>query len=142
MSNKTKNTIYLMCSMVWLVVSSMNFASGYFGLGILNLVIALSNAFIFSTNLNYNEDMEEEAMLEIERYEYNYRDNDYLIYLIENEEDESITDFYIQKKGNGNISHTIGLNIDNLEIEIDEFINNNLEEWVKICLLDIEKLEN
>lgn len=35
----------------------------------------------------------------------------------------------------------IGLNIDELEIELDEFINNSLDEWIEVCLSDIEKLE-
>lgn len=81
-------------------------------------------------------------MLKAERYTYTKKKDKYLIYLIENEDDQNITDFYIQKKESGIISHTVGLNINDLEIEVDEFIENNLDEWIKICLFDIKKLEN
>ena len=141
MANRTNATLNLICSVIWLSISSINFASDKYGLGILNLILSIIFVILFTRKIEFKKEEDDEEMLEIARYEYDYKKGKYLVYLIENEEDENVTDFYIQKKGYGNISHTIGFNIDELETDIDEYIKDNLKEWVDICLSDIEKLE-
>lgn len=143
MSNKTKAIINLMCAIIWLVTGVIYLVDNNIIVGIIDIFLCLMFLFIFAMSLEYKKDNEEsDYMLEIERYTYTKKKDKYLVYLIENEDDENITDFYIQKKESGIISHAVGLNIDDLEIEIDEFIENNLDEWIKICLSDIEKLES
>lgn len=141
MTNRIKATLNLICVIIWLATSSMNFASDRYGLGILNLSLSIIFVIQFTQKIEFNKEDGDEEMIEIERYEYDYKKDKYLIYLIENEEDENITDFYIQKKGYGNISHIIGIDIDKLEVDVNEYIKDNLKEWVDFCLADIEKLE-
>lgn len=142
MSNKTKAIINLMCAIIWLVTGTIYLIDNHIAIGIIDIILCLMFLFIFAMSLEYKSENEvNESMIEMERYAYTKNKNKYLVYLIENEDDEKITDFYIQKKDAGIISHAIGLNVDELETEIDEFINDNLDEWIEICLSDIEKLE-
>lgn len=141
MTNRIKATLNLICVIIWLATSSMNFASDRYGLGILNLSLSIIFVIQFTQKIEFKKEDGDEEMIEIERYEYDYKKDKYLIYLIENEDDENITDFYIQKKGYGNISHIIGIDIDKLEVDVNEYIKDNLKEWVDFCLADIEKLE-
>lgn len=56
--------------------------------------------------------------------------------------DENSTDFYINKKGYGLMTHCVGINIAQLTCSIDEFINHNIEEWIENTNIDIEMLES
>lgn len=142
MSNKTKAIINLMCAVIWLVIGTIYLVDNNIIVGIIDIFLCLMFLFIFAMSLEYKQENKENGdMAGIERYTYNKEKDRYFVYLIEDEDDEKTTDFYIQKKGYGIISHVIGLNIDELEVELNEFINNNLDEWIEVCLSDIEKLE-
>lgn len=77
----------------------------------------------------------------ITKYLVNFNDNDYTIYLMANEEQKDFTDFYIQKKGYGLISHVVGININELDCSVETFIDDNLTEWIESCEDDIHSLE-
>ena len=79
--------------------------------------------------------------LEVERYEKEYNREKYYIYIIP-EDDDKMTNFYIQKAGYSFISMEIGLLTEQLETSIEEYIENNLGEWAYSYDLDIEKLES
>lgn len=60
-------------------------------------------------------------------------------------EDETDINFYIQKVGYGVISYEIGFTKENFERfnqSIEDFINENKDEWIESCEYDIQKLEN
>jgi len=78
--------------------------------------------------------------LNIEKYIYNIENEEYIIYLIP--EENNSTEFYIQKKDYGVISLAIGIDTNKLECSIEEFIEDNITEWVENCEDDIDKLEN
>lgn len=78
----------------------------------------------------------------ITRYSLNCDEVVYCIYLMPNEEDKKFTDFYITEKNGGIISHTIGLEINKLDCSIEEFISENISDWVEIYQNDINILEN
>lgn len=79
--------------------------------------------------------------LNIERYTYNLKDKKYLIYVFS--EENNITEFYIQRENYGIISSTVGFNFDELEekITIENYINENIADWIEICETDILRLE-
>ena len=75
------------------------------------------------------------------KYFVTYNDEDYTIYLMPNEEQQDYADFYIQKKGYGNISFTVGVEINKLGCNVEEYIDNYLTEWIQICENDIKSIE-
>ena len=64
----------------------------------------------------------------------------YDIFLIPEDNNDSMG-FYIQKQGIGLISFALGLQMKDYEQidNIDDFIEENFEEWIKSCELDIKE---
>ena len=64
----------------------------------------------------------------------------YDIFLIPEDDNDSMG-FYIQKQGIGLISFALGLQMKDYEQidNIDDFIEENFEEWIKSCELDIKE---
>ena len=64
----------------------------------------------------------------------------YDIFLIPENNNDSMG-FYIQKQGIGIISFALGLQMKDYEQidNIDNFINENLDEWISVCELDIKE---
>lgn len=77
----------------------------------------------------------------ITKYEKEIVDTKYIVYVIPSD-DENSTDFYINKKGYGLMTHCVGINIAQLTCSVDEFINHNIEEWIENTNIDIEMLES
>ena len=80
------------------------------------------------------------SSLNIEKYICTVNNSKYVIYLIP--EENNLTGFYIQKNNYGLLSLAVGLNIKLLECSIEDFINNNITEWIEIYEDSIDKLEN
>lgn len=85
----------------------------------------------------------EKIDLQIEKYSYQYdnRDN-YFVYAIPSQKDKSYTEFYIQKEDYGFISFCISLNINQMNCSNQEYINENIIEWIDNYEDDIEVLED
>lgn len=81
-----------------------------------------------------------EESLTIKKYTYKGEDSNYIIYLIP--EDHNATSFYIQREQCGLISHAIGVDLKQLGRSAESFIEENIEDWIEDCELDIEKLES
>ena len=64
----------------------------------------------------------------------------YDIFLIPENNNDSMG-FYIQKQGIGIISFALGLQMKDYEQidNIDNFIDENLDEWISVCELDIKE---
>ena len=64
----------------------------------------------------------------------------YDIFLIPENNNDSM-EFYIQKQGIGIISFALGLQMKDYEQidNIDNFIDENLDEWISVCELDIKE---
>ena len=64
----------------------------------------------------------------------------YDIFLIPEDNNDSMG-FYIQKQGIGIISFALGLQMKDYEQidNIDDFIDENFEEWIRSCELDIKE---
>lgn len=65
----------------------------------------------------------------------------YTLLLIPNEERSNFTDIYIQSGRKGLMTFCIGLDFKELSCSMDDFIEDNLEEWIEDCENDIELLE-
>lgn len=59
--------------------------------------------------------------------EYKILDKIYLVYI---KEKENFTEFYISEKDYGIIEYVIGLDLNNTGKNIENFINDNLIEWI------------
>lgn len=59
--------------------------------------------------------------------EYKILDKIYLVYI---KEKEDFTEFYISEKDYGIIEYVIGLDLNNTGKNIEDFINDNLIEWI------------
>lgn len=59
--------------------------------------------------------------------EYEILNKTYLVYI---KEKENFTEFYISKKDYGIIEYVIGLDLNNTGKNIEDFINDNLIEWI------------
>lgn len=68
--------------------------------------------------------------LKITKYEFTNDDNEYALYLIPEGE---FLSFYIQRKGYGDIYHTVGIRLNDIPEDIEELINNNLSDWISIA---------
>lgn len=64
----------------------------------------------------------------------------YDIFLIPEDNNDSMG-FYIQKQGIGLISFALGLQMKDYEQidNIDDFIDENFEEWIRSCEFDIKE---
>lgn len=80
--------------------------------------------------------------LNVERIKYNKYGKEYYIYLSSNESEKGFTDFHIQKKDCGIISYTIGIDLKKLGCSAEEFIDENLDEWISDYEYDIAKIED
>lgn len=77
-------------------------------------------------------------LIEIMKYKLNINGEIYLIYV---KSEDELTEFYIQKETYGIISFEIGLNLEKLGCGIENFIEDNINEWVYSYEQDLEKLE-
>ena len=59
--------------------------------------------------------------------EYEILNKTYLVYI---KEKENFTEFYISEKDYGIIEYVIGLDLNNTGKNIEDFINDNLIEWI------------
>lgn len=59
--------------------------------------------------------------------EYEILNKTYLVYI---KEKEDFTEFYISEKDYGIIEYVIGLDLNNTGKNIEDFINDNLIEWI------------
>lgn len=59
--------------------------------------------------------------------EYEILNKTYLVYI---KEKEKFTEFYISEKDYGIIEYVIGLDLNNIGKNIEDFINDNLIEWI------------
>lgn len=85
----------------------------------------------------------EKLNLQIEKYSFIYDNNDtYFVYSIQSTQDKAYTDFYIQKENYGFISFCISLNMKEIDSTNEEFINENIMEWIDLYEDDIEVLED
>ena len=78
--------------------------------------------------------------LAVEKHIYNIDNEEYIIYLFP--EDNNMTGFYIQKKDYGFISHCIELDMTNINWTNEEYIDENIREWIDFYKEDIDILEN
>lgn len=84
----------------------------------------------------------EKFNLEIEKYSFVYDNNEnYFVYAIPSQKDKDFTEFYIQKDSYGFISFCIGLDMKKMNCTNQEFINENIMEWIDSYENDIEVLE-
>ena len=77
----------------------------------------------------------------VEVYEIDIEDNKYLVFKNINMEDNQYIDFNIQKKGYGVISYCGGIPANEITPTTEEYIEGEIEEWIKVCEYDIKKLE-
>ena len=77
-------------------------------------------------------------IITIEKRTFNLEMGEYMVFVYQ---EEKTLNFYIQKKQSGVISYVLGIEIKDLEGNMDEFIQDNIDEWVTICEHDIAKLE-
>lgn len=134
MNNKVNRITNLICSILWLISAIIFFICDNIIVGIIDIFLCLLYLFLFANSLFYNKNEDNlYDLLEIEKFIYKKDENEYLVYLIENEVDDNITDFYIKKKESKNLNYVIGIEMDNLEEDIEEFIESHLDEWISIC---------
>ena len=82
----------------------------------------------------------EKSNLSIETYSFKHNNKDYIFYLLP--EEENFTSIYLKRKQIGIISLCIGIKVQELNCSLEEFIKDNLEEWVENYDNEIEDLEN
>lgn len=134
MNNKVNRITNLICSILWLISAIILFICDNIIVGIIDIFLCLLYLFLFANSLFYNKNEDNlYDLLEIEKFIYKKDENEYLVYLIENEVDDNITDFYIKKKESKNLNYIIGIEIDKLEEDVEEFIEEHLDEWISIC---------
>lgn len=75
--------------------------------------------------------------IKVKVYEYDILSETYLVYVSKGEDD--LTNFYVGKKGYGIIRYSIGVNMKELDLSVEEFINENLIEWIYFYNLDMEE---
>lgn len=80
-----------------------------------------------------------EQSITIKKYTYAKQKSNYIIYLIP--EEHNLTSVYIQKEQYGLMSLAIGLDFKELEIPIEDYIEENIEDWIESCEMDIDVLE-
>ena len=68
--------------------------------------------------------------LKITKYELTNDGKEYILYLIPENE---FLSFYIQRKGYGDIYHTVGIKLNDIPEDLEELINNNLADWISIA---------
>ena len=68
--------------------------------------------------------------------EYKILDKIYLVYI---KEKENFTEFYISEKDYGIIQYVVGLNLNNIGITIDQYITENLINWIYHYSLEIKE---
>ncbi len=79
--------------------------------------------------------------IECIRYKKEYEGKNYYIFLIPDEKDLKMTNFYIQEENYSFISMEIGLYLEKLNLSIEELINEYFIEWVEAYKEEIHKLE-
>lgn len=94
------------------------------------------------SNYNLREVFMEKFNLEIEKYSFVYDDNEnYFVYAIPSQKNKEFTEFHIQKENYGFVSFCIALNMEEMNCTKQEFINENIMEWINSYEDDIEVLE-
>ena len=84
----------------------------------------------------------EKINLEIEKYSFTYDDNEkYFVYAIPLQNKKEYTEFYIQKEHYGFISHCITLSMNKMNCTNEDFIEENIMEWINSYEDEIEILE-
>ena len=68
--------------------------------------------------------------------EYEILNKTYLVYI---KEKENFTEFYISEKDYGIIQYVVGLNLNNIGITIDQYITENLINWIYHYSLEIKE---
>lgn len=79
--------------------------------------------------------------IECIRYKKEFDGKTYYIFLIPDEQDSSLTNFYMQEDNYGFMSMEIGIYLDKLNVNIEEFINGYFNEWLESYKEEILKLE-
>lgn len=80
-----------------------------------------------------------EESLTIKKYIYKGEHSNYIIYLIP--EEYNSTSFYIQREKCGIINLAIGLDLKQIQISAEDFIKENIEDWIEDYESDIDILE-
>lgn len=83
--------------------------------------------------------MKSKETINIEKLVYNINDKEYNLYLTPGEYNS--TGFYIQRKNSGIISFCIGVEVRRLGCSVEDFIDDNIKDWVEDYEQEIEKLE-
>ena len=86
----------------------------------------------------------DKEVLTMNKYTVKTLDNTYFVYTsLEKDFGEDFLNFYINLKNYAFISHIIGLRKEDFksEKEIQDFINENIIDWIYDYKLDLEKLE-
>lgn len=78
--------------------------------------------------------------LSIETYTITHNNEEYIIYLFPIE--HNFKGIYMKRKQVGIISFCIGIKVEDLNCSLEEFIEDNLEDWVEDYESEIEDLEN
>lgn len=77
------------------------------------------------------------------KYHIEKDNEEYYIYQIPNDdEDNDLTGFYIQKKDYGLITYYIGIYINQLAFPVEDFIKDRINDWILLANIDLEKNEN
>ena len=79
--------------------------------------------------------------IECIRYKKEFDGKTYYIFLIPDEQDSSMTNFYMQEDNYGFMSMEMGIYLDKLNVSIEEFINGYFNEWLESYKEEILKLE-
>ncbi len=81
--------------------------------------------------------------LEIEKYSFKYDDgNNYYVFAVPSQKDKDFTEFYIQKEDYGFISFCISMDMKKMNCTNQDFINDNIMDWIDDYEDDIEVLED
>lgn len=73
-----------------------------------------------------------ELEIKIKKYQIKRNKKTYNVYVNENME-ENITEFYINKEGYGVILYQIGVDLKELGQSIEDFIKFNINDWIFEC---------
>lgn len=73
-----------------------------------------------------------ELEIKIKKYQIKRNKKTYNVYVNENME-ENITEFYINKEGYGVILYQIGVDLKELGQNIEDFIKFNINNWIFEC---------
>lgn len=85
----------------------------------------------------------EKINLEIEKYSFKYDDGDnYYVFAVPSQKDKDFTEFYIQKEDYGFISFCISMDMKKMNCTNQDFINDNIMDWIDDYEDDIEVLED